>query len=66
MKNWPNEPPAEQMPTARAALAGGASRRITPSTGPKVAAESPMPTRILPRISMAPLCMMAVTIMPST
>src|SRR5438270_34236 len=37
MKNWPNEPPAAQMPTASAALAGGATRRITPSTGPKVA-----------------------------
>ena len=30
MKNWPNEPPAEQMPTARATFSGGAVRRITP------------------------------------
>ena len=66
MKNWPNEPPAEQMPTASAALAGGATRRITPSTGPNDAADRPTPTSTLPRISMAPSCMVAVTIMPST
>ena len=66
MKNWPNEPPAEQMPTASACLAGGATRRTTPSTGPNEAADRPMPTRMLPRISMKPSCMMAVTTMPST
>jgi hypothetical protein len=66
MKNWPNEPPAEQMPTASACLAGGATRSTTPSTGPKVAAERPMPTSTLPSSSMAPLCMVEVTTMPST
>ena len=55
-------------PCKRHFTAGGTDQlaaRVA-AAGPKVAAESPMPTRILPRISMAPLCMMAVTIMPNT
>ncbi len=66
MKNWPKRSAAEQMPTAKACLAGGATRKMTPSTGPKVAADRPMPTSTLPKISMKPSCIVAVTIMPST
>ena len=38
---------------------------ITPSTGPNDAADRPTPTSTLPRISMDPSCMRAVTAMPT-
>ena len=66
MKNWPNDPPAEQMPKARPCFSLGALRMMAPRTGLKEAADRPMPLRILPITSMVPLCIVAITSMPRT
>ena len=66
MKNWPNEPPAEQMPSASPCFSLGVTRMMAPSTGLKEAAARPTPLSTLPRISRTSPCIIAIVTMPST
>ena len=67
MANWPNEPQAPTMPTARLRFSGGNARATTPITTPKALHESAKPSRTpaaMSRPSGEVECAMAIRPLP--